>query len=130
MEVIKLKKRKLFTSFALSCAVLLSFSSSVSAVSTDVTLAKTQTSNVSGTIGLSSDATYMAANDGTSSHSVYAIVNKVAPGKSWVVAGESLMGAGAIAGSSFVDNNASWKLELNPYGWSTSGCLATGSLWY
>jgi hypothetical protein len=130
MEVIKLKKRKLFTSFALSCAVLLSLSSSVSAASTSTTLVRTATNAWSNVIGLSPRVTYWAANDSTSSHSVYATVTKSAPGKSWVKAGETLMGQGAVVGTTFVDENVSWQLELNPYGTGASGCLASADLWY
>ncbi len=123
-----MKKGKLLSSLALSCAIMLSFSSSASAVSVYLTISDTSVTSAS--IGLQTAASYTATNSTTSVNGVYAIINKAQAGKGWVTAGETLMPIGQSANGKYIDGgNVNWNIELNPNGWGTAYCTASGSIW-
>lgn len=122
-----MKKKKLIASLLLSCAIIAGFPNNASAAS--VVLSITQTNVTSASIGLQTAANWNAKNASTSERAVYAIVNKAAPGKGWVTAGENSIGVGQSGSGSYYDGGScNWNLELNPQGWLTSGCAASGNI--
>lgn len=125
-----MQKNKLAKFLAL-CFVLVCLSVSVNAESTTVYLKADQSSVTSSTIGLSDYVNYYAANSPNSLFGVYAIVHRSFPGKGWINVSESLMDAGTnSSGRVDEDEEASWKLELNPWGWGFVGCEAVGEIKY
>lgn len=126
-----MKKSKIFTSLILSFVFLICFSISAYAASANVYLDPSESSDVSSAIGLSNYSEYSALNDAGSLFGVYAIVQRAYPGDGWEVVEETLMEAPGISnGDNYASEDASWRLELNPYGWGFIGCQASGKIWF
>ncbi|SCG83856.1 hypothetical protein DW1_2292 [Proteiniborus sp. DW1] len=125
-----MKKNKL-TKFLVVCIILVCLSITVSAESATVYLRADQSSAISGVIGLSKSVDYYAANSPNSLFDVYAIVHRSFPGKGWYKVKESLMDAGTSSSGRLSEKEeASWKLQLNPWGWGFIGCEAVGEIKY
>lgn len=126
-----MKKSKLFTKLVLCIAVLICFSTSVNAESANVVLDVDESSVETRVIGLSQMVDYSAINEPGSLFKVYCNIHRSFPGKDWDKVQETLMDTpGVASGTVTADENANWKLELNPKGWGFIGCKAYGLIEY
>lgn len=99
------------------------------AASTTVQLYKDQTSVVSGAVGLNKTGKATTLNDSDSLFSVYGNLQYSAPGGGWSQKASVLVSRGnAGSCTNTQGTSGSWRMEINPYGWLTSGCRAHGTV--
>jgi hypothetical protein len=90
-----------------------------------------QSSAFSGSFGLTKKAKYWAWNASSSSRNLYAILEYSIPGYGWTRGVVTNLSPGSEIdpenwSTLSLQSNASWRVELNPYGIGTTGCLGCG----
>ena len=88
-----------------------------------------QTSAWSSSIGLQKSAYLNGTNSSTSARGVWLIAQVSPPGSGWSNKKEILLEVGSQGSFTHAEtSNVSFAAELNPYGWSTTGCRAWATI--
>lgn len=122
-------KRRIVLMSAVAIFAALFSATTASAYEAEVTILPTDSSAYSEPFGLNVNAEYWGRNEGSSTRKLYVILEYSIPGEGWVWGDVTLLDIGTQFSywkEEESPSQASWRVQLNPYGLGTKGCCGTG----